>query len=131
MRKIGVTFFLLIYLFSSTELAELLRLDVLFEHYAEHKEESSQISFSNFLYMHYIDHGIENGDNDKDSDLPFHSNSHNEMVNFTVPILIPVNHYSISFVPVLKNDEKKSFYDVHDSMTSSFLSSIWQPPQIS
>jgi len=59
MRKIGVIFFLLIYLFSSTELAELLRLDVLFEHYDEHKDESSQISFSNFLYMHYIDHGIE------------------------------------------------------------------------
>ncbi len=131
MRKIGVIFFLLIYLFSSTELSELLKIDVLFEHYAEHKVESSQISFSNFLYMHYIDHGSDNGDKDKDSELPFHSNSHNELVNFIVPTIIPVNHYSISFVPVFKKDEKKSFYDVHDSMTSSFLSAIWQPPQIS
>jgi hypothetical protein len=131
MRKLGVLFFLFIYLFSSTELSELLKIDLLIDHYAEHKGESSQISFSNFLYMHYIDHGIENGDGEKDSDLPFHSNSHNELVNFIVPTIIPVNHYSISFVPVFKKDEKKSFYDVHDSMTSPFLSAIWQPPQIS
>jgi hypothetical protein len=131
MRKVGVIFFLSIYLFSSTELSELLKIDFLIEHFAEHKEKSNQITFSDFLYMHYVDHGIENGDSDKDSNLPFHSNSHSEMVNFILPIIIPVNHYSISFVQVFKKDEKKSFYDVHESMTSSFLSAIWQPPQIS
>ena len=129
MKKLVVFFFLFGYLFSSTELSELLKIDSLIEHYQEHKGELSKISFSNFLYMHYVDHGQDNGDGEKDKDLPLHSNSHNEISNFRAPTVIPTIQISISFVRVFDNQEKKSFYDVHSIMKSPYLSSIWQPPQ--
>ena len=131
MKKLVVFFFLFGYLFSSTELSELLKIDSLIEHYEEHKGESSKISFSNFLYMHYIDHGQDNGDGERDSDLPFHSCSHSELANFIVPIVIPTNQIAFTIIHVFDHQEDRSFYDVHSSMTSSYLSSIWQPPQIS
>ena len=69
MKKLVVFFFLFGYLFSSTELSELLKIDSLLEHYEEHKGESSKISFSNFLYMHYVDHGQDNGDGEKETGI--------------------------------------------------------------
>ena len=129
MKKLVVFFFLFGYLFSSTELSELLKIDSLIEHYQENKRETDKISLSNFLYLHYIDHGQDNGDGNRDSDLPFHSTSHSELANFIVPIVIPTNVFTISVNRVFDNLEKKSFYDVHSVMKSSYLSSIWQPPQ--
>ena len=129
MKKLVVFFFLFGYLFSSTELSELLKIDSLIEHYQEHKGELSKISFPNFLYMHYVDHGQDNGDGDRDSNLPFHSSSHSELANFIAPIVIPTNQIAFTVIHIFDNQEKKSFYDVHSIMKSPYLSSIWQPPQ--
>ena len=131
MKKLLVFFFLFGYLFSSTELSELLKIDSLLEHYKEHKGESSKISFSNFLYMHYVDHGQDNGDGDRDSNLPFHSSSHSELAIFIAPIVIPTNQIAFTIIHIFDNQENKNFYDVHSLMKSSYLSTIWQPPQIS
>ena len=128
MRKLIVFFFLFIYLFSSTELSELLKVNVLIEHFAEHKIETKTLSFSQFLYMHYIQHGKDNGDGTKDDKLPFHSDS--ETVNSFISVPIPCVPFSISFIHILQNDKKVNFYDVDKTITSSFLSTIWQPPQI-
>jgi hypothetical protein len=128
MRKLIVLFFLFLYLFSSTEFSELLKVNVLIEHFAEHKIETKTLSFSQFLYMHYIKHGKDNGDGNKDDKLPFHSDS--ETVNSFISVPLPCVPFSISFIHILKNDKKVNFYDVDKTITSSFLSTIWQPPQI-
>lgn len=132
MRKIAVIILLFIYLFSSTELSELLKINILVEHYAEHQLESKEISFSDFFYMHYIDQSTENEDDQHDSQLPFHSHSHSESddVNFVVPVVVPNSNYSLSFENHFVIELKKVFYQVNSSLTPSFLSSIWQPPQI-
>lgn len=132
MRKISIIFLLFVYVFSSTELSELLKINILIEHYAEHHLESKEISISDFLYMHYIDQSEENKDDQKDSQLPFHSHSHSESddVNFVVPVVVPNSNYSLSFENHFVIELKKVFYEVNSSLTPSFLSSIWQPPQI-
>lgn len=130
MRKLCVIFFLFVYLFSSTELSELLKIDALIEHYSEHKKVASSISFSDFLYSHYIDHGADNGDGDKDSQLPFHSNSHPDFVNFILPVILPSNHYSISFIQSIENKSINIFFKHKNFRSSSYLSTIWQPPQV-
>jgi hypothetical protein len=101
---------------------------VLIEHFAEHKMESKNLSFSQFLYMHYIKHGKDNGDGNKDDKLPFHSDS--ETVNSFISVPIPSVPFSISFIHSVTNEKKVNFYDVDKIITSSFLSTIWQPPQI-
>lgn len=102
------------------------------EHYAEHQLESKEISISDFLYIHYIDQGEENEDDQKDNQLPFHSHSHSESddVNFVVPVVVPNSNYSLSFENHFVIQLKKVFYEVNSSLTPSFLSSIWQPPQV-
>lgn len=129
MRKLVVLFFLFIYLFSSTELSELLKVNVLFEHFAEHQAENKNISISTFLYMHYINHGKDNGDTKKDHKLPFHSDS-NSVNSFVSVVFIPPFLLSIPQISITHNQESKSFYSLSKSLKSSYLASIWQPPQI-
>ncbi len=130
MQRIIVIFFLVTYLFSSTEFSELLKIPVLIEHYGEHQEMSKGISFSEFLYMHYGSHNHDKTKNDKDDDLPFQSHSDCGSVNFVSPIILPTTTYSLSISKPIENSTEKNYYDVHASFTSSFLCSIWQPPQI-
>jgi hypothetical protein len=50
-------FLIIIYLFSATELNQLLKLPVLFSHFIEHQKQDPLISFGEFLYHHYaVDH---------------------------------------------------------------------------
>ncbi len=129
MRRGIVLFFLTVYLFSATELSELLKMNVLLEHFSEHQSENKQLTFSTFLYMHYINHGSDNGDKSKDNKLPFHSDR--ETVNsFVSGIIIPPVLFSIPNVLPLNFTERKIFNTVSTSLKSSYLSTIWQPPQI-
>jgi len=130
MKKCAILLLLFIYVFSSTEFSELLKIDEFIEHYSEHKEASQQITFSEFLYMHYVDHGKDSGEGKNEGDLPFQSNTHNELVNFITPIVIPTTNFIVAYIQTVENNEPKEYYDVCSIMKSSFLASIWQPPQI-
>lgn len=121
-----ILFFLFVYLFSSTELSELLKIPLLLEHYTEHQEKSKSLSFGSFLYMHYVDH--ENHSDEKDRDLPFQSHSNSEIVHYYLPINPSL--YTISPLSVSDQTEEKNFDCIDYFQTSSFLSSIWQPPQL-
>lgn len=125
MRKVLIVSFLVVYLFSSTQLSELLKIPLLIEHYSEHQMGSEKLSFADFLHMHYVDH--ENHSDDKDRDLPFQAHSNSEIVHYYLPISPSV--YTISTLSISDQTEEKNFHTVDHSLTSSFLSSIWQPPQ--
>ncbi len=129
MRKMVVFLFLFVYLFSATELSELLKVNMLFEHFSEHQVENKNISISAFLYMHYVSHGKDNGDTKKDDNLPFHSDS--ESSNSVISsITIPPTNIAVPFnLPAIIH-EKRNFYAINLSLKSSYLASIWQPPQI-
>lgn len=129
MRKMVVLFFLFVYLFSSTEFSELLKMNVLFEHFAEHKAENKNLSISTFLYMHYVNHGKDNKDSSQDNKLPFHSNSESSN-SFIYSVIIPINSFTISSNSPNNITKKKSFYAINSCLKSSFLATIWQPPQI-
>ena len=71
LKKLVTIFVFAVYLFSVTEAHQLLKLPVIFQHYAEHKTENDKISFLEFLAMHYL-HGSPNDkDRDRDMQLPF------------------------------------------------------------
>lgn len=127
MRKSSIIFFLFLYLFSSTAFSELLRVPLLIEHYSEHQEKEKSISFSDFLRMHYLDH--EDHKDDADSDLPFQSHSGSEMVYWYVP-LVQFNTNCFLANQSFNDQFEKMKMDPADSfLSSSFLSSIWQPPR--
>ncbi|WP_295767233.1 hypothetical protein [uncultured Mucilaginibacter sp.] len=55
----------------TTELHQLLKLPVLFEHFAEHKERDKSVSFATFISMHYWGNDLNDNDDDRDMQLPF------------------------------------------------------------
>ena len=66
-----------IHLAGNTEVGQLLRLPELITHYFQHHRQNSDISFMEFLAMHYGGDDGTNADNDYDNQLPCHNLKHN------------------------------------------------------
>ena len=130
MRKTVVLFFLLGYIFSATEMGELLKINVLLHHYTEHKTRSKELTFSEFLFIHYVTPHENDGDNDENGKLPFQSNTDQATVNSFFQIIEPSCLYSISFIQQIECDSKNEFNRENLVLKSSFLASIWQPPKL-
>lgn len=127
MRKILVIFFISLFLFSTTELAELLRIPVLITHFKEHKEHNPDISFIDFLNLHY-NNQLPDHHHDKEADthneLPF-SGSHGVSIVFVSPcpfVMLPQNSIEV-------NTKLKSSSSNDQCLENNYLSSIWQPPK--
>lgn len=121
-----IILFISVYLFSSTELHQLLKLPILYEHFQEHHEENNSLSFLDFIAMHYSSNDIHKSDQDEDMKLPFKS---------------PDGCFSasiIAFLPQAIEFEKRlDFFEneplnnySYQEFSSSYLSSIWQPPKL-
>ncbi len=68
LKRVLSIFFLLVYINSFTELHEAMRLPILLEHYSEHKKLSQEISFWDFLELHYQ---TDVAHDEHDNQLPF------------------------------------------------------------
>lgn len=126
MKKLICILFLGAYLISSTELRQLLKFPLLIQHYAEHKEQNNNLSLLQFLAMHYNDEDIIDLDYSKDQQLPFKSQG--GYTGAVLSVFEPATFYSLVpkveiTVPVAHTISNESF------ISSSFRSSIWQPPK--
>jgi len=125
-KKAAAILFLSIYLLSTTEAHQLLKLPFIFQHFAEHKNEDKNITFLHFLAIHYLHGSPRDADFDKDMQLPFKSCC--DMAStFSVaflPVASQVSGVQAIEIPApLRNAIHKPF------LISSYLSSIWQPPR--
>lgn len=126
LRKFISIFFLAVYLLSTTQMFELLKMPLLVEHYIEHKEENKNLSFLDFLEFHYLYGNPKDADYDKDMKLPFKTIS---CLGNSTSIFIPQTGTDINKITSFVDDYKgSSEYSFH--YTRSFFSSIWQPPKI-
>ncbi len=129
MKKILAILFLSVYLISTTELYQLLKLPILIEHYLDHKEKNKEITLFAFLSYHYngnhLDHDAKNDDYDQDRKLPFAS--HTELLTVNIVVSSPLYFFLKTAVPTSK---KTKLLILNDSQgDSNFLCSIWQPPK--
>ena len=125
MKKLAAILFITVHLFGN-ELYQLMKLPVLFDHYEEHKILNPNISFLNYLTLHYVKDSSKDFDHERDMQLPFKAIDH-----FTAPVVpdfIPdatasphVHFRQIFFSKRCISDESFIFTD--------FLSGIWQPPR--
>lgn len=126
MKRFVSILFLASYLLSLTELNQLIKLPLLIEHFTEHQQNDKSLTLYKFLYMHYSNDDHNDADNEKDEQLPF--KSHNNCLNSSVLAFLPDHTYSIHN----KNDIiEKINYTINNQNTlpSSYLDSIWQPPK--
>ncbi len=127
LKKVITIFFLIIYLFSVTEARQLLKLPIVFQHFAEHQTEDKNISFFHFLGIHYLHGSPMDKDHDRDMELPFKTTS--AFVLSVVPVLMAdVQSTTLSpLVFIISND----FLHTNDRFISSeFECNIFQPPRV-
>lgn len=99
---------------------------LLIEHFIEHKEENSHLTLSQFLYMHYAMGDVKDADYEKDMKLPF--KTHDNCVASIINVYLPSQKVAIT--KPFRFLEKKYSKPQQQSLKSTFLSNIWQPPRI-
>lgn len=113
-----------LYLVSTTELNQFLKLPVLIEHYNEHHKLNPEMTILTFFKLHY-DHPAKDADYKTDIKLPFIMHSTISLVfilasNFNFEMT--ASHYK-----VFKNHTFSAFDE--DFFIKGYLHSIWQPPR--
>ncbi len=126
LKKAIPIFFLAIFLLSTTQLRELLKLPLLYEHFQEHSQLNKNISIASFLKIHYAEPTTKDADYEKDMKLPFKS-----LDCFSSALTFYFNNFQFfSLAPKVQYTlSSKNFYTYQFSYSSAFLSSIWQPPK--
>lgn len=124
MRKALIISFAFIHLLGNTEFGQILRWPELFSHYFQHSRLNPEMSFLEFISMHYSGDDGTNADNDIDNKLPCRDIGHNSLALAFSPM---VRTIAIENLP-LTNSENKFFYSAI-SVPAGFEHSILQPPR--
>lgn len=123
MKRILAISFLIVYINSNTEFHEMLRLPILVEHFTEHKKTNGDISFWDFLVMHYKTNVTHDS---HDNELPFKDPAH----SFTSPTLALIIHKMVlSETEIISEVNHTPTYC--ETFIASHLSDIFQPPRLS
>ena len=127
MRKYFAITFLALYVFTSTEFHEIMKLPNLVSHYNEHKGENKNMTLWKFLCIHYAHGEVYDDDRDKDMKLPYKSiDCHASSLVITLP---PTHHYDLQFNHSFDEEKKQTSY-YHNTFCSDNFQPIWQPPKI-
>ena len=111
---------------SLIEFNEMLKVPILIKHFTEHQSQKKDLSFIEFLTMHYVQTDGTDSDNDKDMQLPF--KSHIGCIG-DITFTFAANTYSTNFAHHAVIESVFTEY-VSSFIDSSHLSSIWQPPKL-
>ncbi|MCF0069845.1 hypothetical protein LZD49_05135 [Dyadobacter sp. CY261] len=71
MRKLLRNIILFIVILDTTSLCQVYKAPLLLKHFAEHQSLNHEITFTDFLSMHYLGKDLNDDDDDKDMQLPF------------------------------------------------------------
>ena len=115
-----------VYLLSTTELYQLVKIPCLVQHFIEHREQDRNISLWRFLCMHYAGDDIKDADYDRDMKLPF--KTHDGCTTAGISVFTPNNFSTLIQRPVCFEPKAFPMQDVAFT-SASFLSAIWQPPR--
>ncbi|WP_312090419.1 hypothetical protein [Chryseobacterium sp.] len=127
MKKLVSILLLMLYLVSTTELYQLLKIPQLVEHYIEHKGLNAEMSLTTFLKIHY-DNPVKDGDFGKDQKLPFIIHAKPLNLIFTLDKGFELELQNNSFKNIVSHrmpskDEGHCF--------KGFVDVVWEPPRFS
>lgn len=116
---------LVLYLVSTTELYQLLKIPDLVEHYCEHKALNPEMSLTAFLKTHY-NHPVKDGDYGKDQKLPFIIHSAPLALFFTVEQGYRCEIKNNNSGPTISH--KIPSCNVNFCY-KGYINSVWEPPR--
>ncbi|RYF25267.1 MAG: hypothetical protein EOO42_04140 [Flavobacteriales bacterium] len=128
MKKALHILLLSLYLLSCTELQEITKVPVLFQHYFEHKNLDDKITFLAYIEHHYNDVPHTDNDEERDNQLPFKTHE-----LFAGSVVSPALPPSFEVIPkkVYQILPKQKILINNDHIpNSAFAGKIWQPPKI-
>lgn len=126
MKRLIAILCLLVYFFASTEAKQLFKVPVIFQHFAEHRQEDKQLSLLDFLDMHYLHGSPYDQDYDRDMKLPFKSSG--DVFSF-FPCTADRMPPAYQVVCPQKKIGKYLRFSTIDKPYTSPTHNIWQPPR--
>lgn len=123
-RKLLRNIILFIVILDTTSLCQVYKVPLLLKHFAEHQSLNHEITFSDFLSMHYLGKDLNDNDDDKDMQLPFKKvEAHTS--NFIFVPNTPVFTFKRVYLPI------KAEYGpaVPQVDYSTVLGSLFRPPR--
>lgn len=115
------------YLFSATELKELAKVPVLFQHFFEHKNIDQRMTFMGYLEHHYSDIPHTDNDQERDNQLPFKAQDICAGI-IGSPALPPSFGYTLKKAYRIITVKKITVSSDHSPLFA-FAGKIWQPPK--
>ena len=126
LKKATTILFLTIYLLSTTEAQQLLKLPAIFKHFHEHQKENNHLTIVHFLAIHYLHGSPKDKDYEEDMKLPFKTCG--DCISLTVPAFVPAG-IQLSTAKFIEIPAMKNHLSQDQFILSSYLASIWQPPK--
>lgn len=127
LRRLTAILLISLQLLTSTELCQLLKLPVLIEHFQEHGELYKNFSFFNFIRLHYFIEDDQDGDYDRDMQLPFKTNAGALLMSNSHSVTVPLQ-VSLLCVPVTELQQHFNKFHSH-RIPSIQTGDIFQPPR--
>ena len=124
MRKFLVIGFIAVHLIGNTEMSQLVKLPKLISHFLQHQQQNPEITFTEFIAMHYGGDDGTTADDNEDSKLPFH---HGNSLSVSYTAFLQPSFYSGD---VNMNPKRAFTSRVHSGNPSEHVLIILQPPQI-
>jgi len=123
MKRIVLWIFVLQFATGHNLLAEVLRMPMLLDHYQIHRQETPDLSFANFLWLHYCNTHHEQSDT-RHASLPLHC-THGVMAETTLP-----QPPRIHCICDTKSEPAQSDLCVSDEFLrlTTTLSGVFRPP---
>ncbi len=127
LRKLLIISLIFLHLIANTDLIEVFSLGKLISHFQEHKKTNPEISFIDFLNMHYIGDDGNTTDDNQDMELPFHHpNVHSFMNVFSnLPQIVSIEKPVERFCTKIKLGNRFKVF-----IQKNHLSTLLQPPRL-
>jgi hypothetical protein len=109
----------------ATDAVQFIKFPLLTSHYLEHKSVSQNLSFFDFLMMHYASDDNNDKDEERDMQLPFKviHQSYFSLFSFSIH-----HNFKLSDIIICTQCQPFALSD-EDTDYSHFISTIWQPPK--
>jgi hypothetical protein len=125
MKKVLLYLLLFVVIAEVSELDQLAKLPVLFQHFAEHQERDKSVSLMQFISMHYWGDDMNDNDDDRDMQLPFKKlDDHHSQIYF-----LPAIRIAVVNVLVQPLHPVTCFYNP-GHIPDPALSSLFRPPRV-
>lgn len=124
MKKLILIISSVIFIGSSTELHELVRLPALLKHYAQHRSENGNLSLIDFLVIHYSENHPADNDDKDDDQLPFKSKESLTHIDTASPLTREYEDKQV-FPP-----EKSITIQYTEGIPDKMSFSIFHPPRM-